>query len=298
MGMRAPWLLAVLALSQLTFAQQDQRPLPEGIAAKRDVTYVSGGTERQRLDVFYPTRAEKPVPLVVWIHGGAWLGGSKEGGPAMRLLDDGFAVASVTYRFSQHAKFPAQIEDCKAAIRWLRAHSKELNIDPERIGAWGSSAGGHLVAMLGVAGDKKEWERGDNLDQSSAVQAVVDWFGPTNLSSMGAQSLPNSRIDHDAPNSPESKLIGGPVQDNKDAALAASPVTYVSAKDAPTLLVHGDRDNVVPPKQSEELHTALMKAGIETQLTIIPGAGHGDGGFREPKAFVEAREFFRKHLQR
>jgi acetyl esterase/lipase len=297
MVMRASWLLFLLFLTHITFAQQGQRPLPEGISAKRDVAYVTGGTERQRLDVFYPTKAEKPVPLVVWIHGGAWMGGSKEGGPARRLLDDGFAVASVTYRFSQHAKFPAQIEDCKAAIRWLRAHAKELNIDPERIGAWGSSAGGHLVAMLGVTGDKKEWERGENLDQSSAVQAVVDWFGPTNLLTMGAQALPDSRIDHDAANSPESKLVGGPVQENKDAASAASPVTYVSAGDAPILLVHGDRDNVVPPKQSDELHAALKKAGIETSLTIIPGAAHGDGGFREPKAFEEARDFLRKHLK-
>src|SRR5690348_3522038 len=108
--MRAPWLLVLITLSQFTFAQGGQRPLPEGISAKRDVDYVSGGTERQRLDVFFPTKAVKPVPLVVWVHGGAWLGGSKEGGPALRLLEDGFAVASVTYRFSQNAKFPAQIE--------------------------------------------------------------------------------------------------------------------------------------------------------------------------------------------
>jgi dipeptidyl aminopeptidase/acylaminoacyl peptidase len=129
------------------------------------------------------------------------------------------------------------------------------------------------------------------------VQAVVDWFGPTNLVSMGKQSLPNSRIDHDAPNSPESRLVGGAVQENKEAALAASPVTYVSAGDAPILLVHGDRDNVVPPAQSDEFHAALKKAGIETTLTIIPGAGHGDGGFREPKAFEEARAFFNKYLK-
>jgi acetyl esterase/lipase len=194
MGMRARWLF--LFVSTFAFAQAPQRPLPEGISAKREVAYVSGGTERQRLDVFYPAKSEKPVPLVVWIHGGAWAGGTKERCPALPLLDGGFAVASVTYRFSQHAKFPAQIEDCKAAIRWLRAHAKELNFDPDRIGAWGSSAGGHLVALLGTTGDEKDWDKGENLDQSSKVQAVVDWFGPSNLLTMGAQSRPDSRIDH------------------------------------------------------------------------------------------------------
>jgi acetyl esterase/lipase len=294
--MKARWLLIVF--STIAFAQAPQRPLPEGITAKRDVAYVTGGTERQRLDVFYPAKTEKPVPLVVWIHGGAWAGGSKERCPAMRLLDDGFAVASVTYRFSQHAKFPAQIEDCKAAIRWLRAHAAELNIDGDRIGAWGSSAGGHLVALLGVAGDKAEWNKGDNLEHSSGVQAVVNWFGPANLLSMGAQSGPDSRIDHDAASSPESRLIGGAVQEHKAAAALASPVTHVSAGDAPMLLVHGDRDNVVPSKQSDELHAALQKAGVESTLVVIPGAGHGDGGFRTPQTFDAVRNFFAKHLRR
>lgn len=288
------WLILVAA----SVAQEGQRPLPEGITARRDVTYVKDGTERQRLDVFYPAKAGKPVPLVVWIHGGAWLGGTKERCPAMPLLEDGFAVASVTYRFSQHAKFPAQIEDCKAAIRWLRAHATEFNIDPARIGVWGASAGGHLVALLGVAGDRKEWERGGHLDQSSRVQAVVNWFGPANLLTMGAQSGPDSRIDHDAPNSPESKLVGGPVQERKEAATAASPVTYASADDAPMLLVHGDRDNVVPIGQSKELHEALKKAGVDVTFTTIPGAGHGDGGFRERGNLVAVRDFFWKHLMK
>ena len=175
-------------------AQQNPRPLPVGYLAKRDVAYVSGGTERQRLDVFFPEKSAKPVPLIVWIHGGAWSAGSKDRCPALPLLEDGYAVASVTYRFSQHAVFPAQIEDCRAAVRWLRAHAAELNIDPERIGAWGSSAGGHLVALLGVAGDKTDWDKGENLDQSARVRAVVNWFGPADLLTMGAQSSADSRI--------------------------------------------------------------------------------------------------------
>lgn len=289
--------ICLLGFGMVSLGENPRLPLPDGIQAKRDVAYFTGGTERQRLDVYYPEKAEKPVPLVVWIHGGAWLGGSKDRCPALPLLRDGYAVASVTYRFSKDGNFPAQIEDCKAAIRWLRAHAKELNIDPAHIGVWGSSAGGHLVALLGVAGDEKRWEKGENLDQSSQIQAVVNWFGPANLLTMAAQSGPDSRIQHDAPDSPESKLIGGPVQENKDAARAASPVTYVTKDDAPMLLMHGDRDNVVPYGQSVELQAALEKAGVKSELRTIKGAGHGGGGFGDPETMAAVKDFFAKHLR-
>ena len=261
-----------------------------------DIEFAKVGDVSLKLDLHVPSGTVK-APLIVYVHGGAWRAGDKEDMPLGALVQKGFAVASVDYRLSGDAPFPTMIHDIKAAIRFLRAHGKEHGLsDTSRIAIVGSSAGGHLVALLGVAGDKKEWDKGENLEQSSGVQAVVDWFGPTNLLTMGAQALPNSRIDHDSANSPESKLVGGPVQENKSAATAASPVTYASAGDAPMLLVHGDRDNVVPPKQSEELYSALKKAGVETTLTVIPGAGHGDGGFREPAAFDEVRTFFRKHL--
>ena len=212
-------LVVAFVLIALTSFAQDARPqqprLPEGISAKRDIEYVPGGGKRRMLDVYYPEKAGKPVPLVVWIHGGAWSAGSKDRTPAISLLDQGFAVASVTYRFSQDAVFPAQIEDCKSAIRWLRKNAAQYNIDPEKIGVWGSSAGGHLVAMLGVSGDVKDWEKGENLDQSSRVQAVCDWFGPSNLLTFGPQGgndRPNGARPFpatDAADSPEGKLIGG-----------------------------------------------------------------------------------------
>jgi acetyl esterase/lipase len=238
------------------------------------------------------------VPLIVWIHGGAWSGGSKDRCPALPLLEDGFAVASVTYRFSQHATFPAQIEDCRAAIRWLRAHAAEFHIDPTRIGAWGGSAGGHLVALLGVTGDRTEWDKGENLDQSAGVQAVVDWFGPADLLTMGAQSGADSRIQHDDANSPESRLIGGPLQEQKEKARAASPITYATKDDAPMLLMHGDRDNLVPHAQSIELRDALAKAGAEATLRILPGSGHGTGDFGKRESFATVREFFTRHLKK
>jgi acetyl esterase/lipase len=299
-------LLCFLSLLALASAQPPPGPrkpgpppqLPAGITAKRDVQYVPDGGPRRTLDVYFPEKSDKPLPLVVWIHGGAWRGGSKDRTPALPLLAEGFAVASVTYRFSQDAPFPAQIEDCKAAIRWLRAHAKELHIDPARIGVWGSSAGGHLVAMLGTAGDMKEWDKGENLSESSRVQAVCDWFGPAELLTMGAQSGPDSRIPHDAPDSPEAKLVGGPLQDNKDKALAASPLTYVSADDPPFLIMHGDRDALVPLQQSVDLQAALKKAGVDSTLRTLEGSGHGDGGFRDPASFDAVKDFFIRTLKK
>ena len=281
-----------------TFAQ-----LPAGIAAKRDVEYVPGGGPRQTLNVFYPEKTDKPVPLVVWIHGGAWQAGSKDRSPAMPLLEQGFAVASITYRFSQNAVFPAQIEDCKTAIRWLRKNSASLNIAPEKIGVWGSSAGGHLVAMLGVAGDMKDWDKGENLDQSSRVQAVCDWFGPSDLISFGPQGG-NDRVKNprpfpasDSADSPEGKLIGGAVPANKDKALAASPTNYVTKDDAPFLIMHGDKDPLVPAAQSTELHELLEKAGVPSKLVILPGAGHGGPQFHSRETMKQVSEFFAKTLK-
>jgi len=141
--------------------------------------------------------------VIVWVHGGAWLGGSKDRCPALSFLRDGFAVASVNYRLSQHALFPAQIEDCKAAVRWLRAQATTYMLDPDRIGVWGASAGGHLVALLGTTGDVKEFDTGGHLAHSSRVQAVCDFFGPTDFTRMS--QFP-STMDHDAPD----RLVRGP----------------------------------------------------------------------------------------
>ena len=162
----------------------------------------------------------------------------------------------------------------------------------------GSSAGGHLVALLGVSGDQQAWDKGENLGQSAKVQAVVDMFGPANLLTMGTQSPPNSRIQHDSPNSPESHLIGGAVQENKDAARAASPITYVSKDDAPFLILHGDKDPLVPYAQSEEFLAALKTAGVDATLQTIQGGGHGGPGFQTPEMQAMVRDFFAKHLRK
>jgi len=158
------------------------------------------------------------LPLIIHIHGGGWSGGDKNGIPPIGLVANGYALASVQYRLSGEAIFPAAIQDCKAAVRWLRANAKKYNLDPDHFGVWGGSAGGHLVALLGTSGGVKEFEVGDNLNVSSKVQAVCDWFGPTDFLQMNAQAKAGAggALDHDGPKSPESRFIGGAIQENKD----------------------------------------------------------------------------------
>jgi len=260
---------------------------------------VPDGHERQRLDLYLPQRkdgqdASKGLrPLIIWVHGGAWRSGSKDRTPAVRFVDEGYAVASVNYRLSQHAVFPAQIQDCKAAVRGLRANAGKYGYDPNRFGAWGASAGGHLVATLGTAGDVNDFDVGPNAGVSSRVQAVCDFFGPTDLTKMSSFW---STMNHDAPDSPESLLIGGPVQENKDKARRANPIAYVTKDDPPFLIVHGDKDPLVPHNQSEIFCKALKDAGVAVTFYTVPGGGHG--GFQDPSVNSLVGDFFRKHLKR
>ena len=187
------------------------------------------------------------------------------------------------------SRFPAQINDCKAAIRWLRAHAAEYRLDPDHIGVWGASAGGHLAALLGTTGDVQELEgHGGNLDQSSRVQCVVDWFGPADLTTMGRQ------VDHLG--TPVARLIGGPVQENKEKARKASPLAYVSKDSAPFLIMHGDKDKLVPLEQSEKLAAALAKAGVEVKLQIVKDGSHFGPGFSSPENWKLIEDFFAQHL--
>jgi len=234
---------------------------------------------------------------VVWIHGGGWRGGDKGGGRRLvPLVENGYIGVSINYRLTHEATWPAQIHDCKAAIRWIRANAHLYNFDADRIGVWGSSAGGHLAAMLGTSGgvEPLEGELG-NSGYSSRVQAACDLFGPSDIARMGEQPGPDAGLDHDAPNSPESRLLGGPVQEMKEKARSASPLTYVGPDDPPFLIVHGTRDNVVPFAQSELLAKALKKAGVEVTLKPVEGAGHGLRGVEGTTEDVQ--KFFDKHLK-
>jgi acetyl esterase/lipase len=283
-------LAILLTGSWLAHGQEPPKrpPLPAGVKAHRDLEYVKNGHERQKLDLYLPEKADGPLPVVVWVHGGGWRGGSKERCPAIPFASKGFAVASVNYRLSQHATYPAQIEDCKAALRWLRANATTYRLIPDRIGVWGASAGGHLVALLGTAGDVKELDRGEHLDQSSRVQAVCNWFGPADFSRMGGPS----------PDSPVTRLFGGTVAERKDLATQASPVTHASKDDPPFLIMHGDQDKLVPLAQSERLAEVLKKAGVDVTLRTLKGAGHGGGDFNSPETLKVIEDFFGAHLKK
>jgi acetyl esterase/lipase len=291
-------LVACLVLSGSVPAQQvpPRQDAPADVEVYRDLGYLPDGHERHKLDVYVPKNAKGQLSLVVWVHGGGWSMGSKNNPPALFLLRHGYVVASINYRLSQHAPFPAQIEDCKAALRWLRAHADRYHIDPKHVGVWGASAGGHIVALWGTTNGKKEFEgKEGHLDQSSSVQAVVDYFGPTDLLDLGKPSLDRNPM--------LSKLLGGPVEKIKDKAVLASPLTHVSKDCPPFLIVHGDKDAAVPYRQSEDLAAALKKAGVDVTLRKLEGVGHGGGemaGYTSHgvPAANRAREFLNEESQK
>ncbi|MCS7167642.1 MAG: alpha/beta hydrolase [Gemmatales bacterium] len=277
-----------------TWCQEKPKPKPPAVPPDtqvlRDLEYVPEGHERHKLDLYLPQKANKPMPLIVWIHGGGWRGGSKDNPPTLWLAERGYALASINYRLSQHATFPAQIHDCKAAIRWLRAHASKYDIDPNRIGVIGASAGGHLAALLGAGGDIPELEGNLGLTKvSSRVQAVCDIFGPTDF-------LRFEPMNRD-PKSVLAQLLGGTVEEKKELARLASPVTHASKDDPPFLILHGTADKVVPLAQSEYLENALRGAGVEVTLIRIDNAGHGGPQFNTPEIRKTISDFFDKHLR-
>lgn len=259
----------------------------------QDLAYVTNGRSRQKLDLFIPDTGKK-LPLIVWIHGGAYRTGSKKDNVPLEYTEQGFAVASLNYRLSQHAVFPAQIEDLSAAVRWLRANAKKYRLAPNRFGVWGESSGGHLAALLGVTGSTNTFAVGEHLDISCQVQAVADYFGPTDFLEMDAQGLPGG-MAHNPSDSPESELIGGPIQDHKDRAAKANPITYVTAEAPPFLIVHGDKDPLVPFQQSVLLHNALVAHGVPASFYTVIGGGHGN--FKDPKVAEITLKFFERYLK-
>ncbi|TWT65259.1 alpha/beta hydrolase [Allorhodopirellula solitaria] len=267
----------------------------DGVTAHRDLAYAEGDDSRQRLDLYLP-ESSKPLPVIVWIHGGGWQAGSKDYCLPLRagFAKQGYAIASIGYRLSDQAQFPAQIEDCKAAIRWLRAHADEYHLDRERVGVWGSSAGGHLAALVASSGDVKEFDVGKNLEQSSAVEAVCDFYGPTDFEAF--VTTPDYQR-HARANSPEAKLIGGAVLENLEKARRVNPITYVSKDDPPFLIVHGDQDGTVPLNQSELLFNALKKVQVPVHFHTIEGAGHGGRAFSEAPIDELVSDFFEKNLK-
>lgn len=268
------------------------------LEVKADLAYAATDNPRQKLDLFLPRKpaTDKPLPLVVFIHGGGWRNGDKGSGlrRVAAFVESGeFVGASIGYRLSGEAIWPAQIQDCKAAIRWLRAHAKEFGFDPDRIAVMGSSAGGHLVAMLGTSGDVKKLEGslGQHNAVSSRVNCVIDEFGPTNFLTMN--DFPG-KMDHLAEDSPESKLLGQQITKVPELVREASPITYVTKDDPPILILHGTKDPLVPYQQSVVFAEALRKAGVTVTLQKIENGEHG--GFNNEEVNARTKAFLQKHL--
>lgn len=273
----------------------------ENLAIKRDIPYAGNDNPRQKLDLYLPKKptTNKPLPVIAFIHGGAWRGGHKNSGlhRLSPLIASGdYAGVSIAYRLSGESQWPSQIHDCKAAIRWIRANAKEHNLDPDKIAVWGTSAGGHLVAMLGTSGEVKELEGkiGKHLDQSSRVDCVINFFGPAEMLTMGDHP---SSMDHNAPDSPESLLLGGPILENKDKARSASPITHITKDDAPILNIHGTADKLVPYPQSVEFNKKLVAAGVTSNLVTVKDGGHGNFGKATDQVNKAITEFLTHHLK-
>ncbi|UCC96327.1 MAG: alpha/beta hydrolase [Phycisphaerales bacterium] len=272
--------------------------IPDNVTVEKDIVYLEAGDYPVTLDIAVPKGLTKPVPAVVHIHGGGFAGGAKNARHAVRYAVEGFIGVSINYRLSGVAPFPAAVQDCKAAIRWLRANAEKYHIDPDHIGIWGTSAGGHLVAILGTSGGDQYLEGyGGNAEYSSDVQAVVDHFGPTDFLKMGGNHL--------ASNSPESRFLGGKITGLPDQVRRANPITYVDKNDPPMLIIHGKEDRTVIFNQSELLYAALQKAGVIAKLVPVANAGHGyrptpQGATtspRRPEIDDMELEWFRQYLK-
>lgn len=295
------WLAVTIAaavlgvqIAQPVMARRQPTEVPNA-TIQRDLVYKHVNGSVLALDLYCPEKVSGPLPVIVWLHGGGWSRGRKERCPAVTLVQNGYAVASIDFRLTDVAPFPAQIEDCKAAVRWLRANASKYNLNPDRIGVWGFSSGGHLAALLGTSGGVKELEgNGDNMSYSSQVQAVCVVSGPGDLLEQYREAL-----EHAGEMNPRVKpaleaLIGGSPEQNKAKAMAASPISYVSKDDPPFLIIQGEDDPTVPVSVTKSFYTALKAAGVDVTLEIAAGRGHGVGG---SKFQPMIKEFFDKHLR-
>ena len=255
-----------------------------------EIPYATHGGQTLHLNLYLPEPSETPIPVVVWLPGGGW--SSCGNGPdAAFLTEAGFAVASVRYRLSQEAPAPANIQDCKAAVRWVRANAAGYNFDFGHIGVFGASAGGHLAALLGMSDGVAEFLTSEYPGMPNGVQAICDFCGPTDL---GQMAVPANRTGYPLLYDVTCQYLGGPVEERLELARLVSPLSYVSAGIPPILIIHGDADDVVFVSESTALHVALTDAGADSSLVVLPGAGHGwDWNITNPMV----TEFFSRTLR-
>lgn len=276
-------------------------------------TYLLEGSQgRLLLDLYLPKVAStQPLPVLIFIHGGGWVERSKEDCPGELVARRGFALACINYRYSYQAIFPAQIHDVKAAVRWLRKNATRYNLDPNRFGAWGDSAGGHLSALLGTSAGVPSLEGATgNEPISSKIQAVSNWYGPTDLTKFprAFAEFPTPEVLEKNQGQPWLKLtevvyrlLGGPVSQRRELAALANPIAHIDDRDPPFLIVHGELDDVVPISQSDLLVKALQEKGVKVEYVRDRNLKHSYRGQNgepfDPNLMEITLNFFERHLK-
>ncbi|MBX9685404.1 MAG: alpha/beta hydrolase [Candidatus Obscuribacterales bacterium] len=261
------------------------------------VNYSSGLADLpHQMNVYLPPMQGSKFPLIIYVHGGGWQWRpDKIPSWIPSFVKAGYAVACVNYRLSSEGRFPAQMEDLNTALRFLKSNSAKINVDPDRIGVFGLSAGGHLAALMGTSWNSAAMDPGPaDKTVSRKVKAVCDWYGPTDLYALGTKQYPGNTWDLSSPNAPLSLLLGGQASLKKAEADAASPITYVSPASAPILIMHGNKDEIIPVSQSQEFAAALKKAGVDVTYIELNGIRHG---FQDRKSLETVRNFFDKQLK-
>ena len=279
-----------LVIFALVFVAGCVPRLPDSVKQDRNIEYAKVGTNSLLLDIYSPKQPVGKLPIVLWIHGGSWKLGSKDPCPIGFMATQNLAIVSMNYRLSGVAPYPAQIFDCKGAVRWLRANADKYGLDADHVGVFGASAGGHLAALLGTTAGVKDLEGdvGGNLNYSSRVQVVCAFYPPTDLDKLVTKE--SLRTD---PTTDVGRFLGGALNDKLDVAALANPVRYASNDSAPFYILHGASDKLVPVSQSQLLYDALKKAGVEVHLAIVPG---GHGIIAPPNRAMEIYKFFQAHM--
>jgi acetyl esterase/lipase len=263
------------------------------IKSEKNIVYGKGEDVDLELDLAMPAEGKGPFPAIVCIHGGGWKSGSRQQLTALteHLAKNNFVAVTVTYRFAPKYKFPAQIEDCKASVRWLRANAEKYSVNPDKIGAVGFSAGGHLASLLGAADDKAGLEgKGGNPKQATKIQAVVSFFGPTDFTDKTWNAAAETTFFV--------PFLGGRYEEKKDAYRQASPIIYCTKEAPPFLFFHGTKDPLVSIEQSQKMSKKLTGLGVSAELVTMEGEGHGWGGDKLLKTIDQTTRFFKDKLQK
>lgn len=281
----------VLALSFCALSKAAELVVPEGVVFERNVEYSNPDDQHLQMNIARPKTGDGPFPAVLCVHGGGFRAGSREGynGLCLTLAQHGFVAVTMSYRLAPKFQFPAAVHDSKAAVRWLRASAVKLNIDPERIGVTGSSAGGHLAQFLGVTAGVKEFEGSENPGFSSAVTCVVNVYGPSDFTKSYGKSVDAHEV--------LPLWLGGNLETARPRHIQSSPLNWVTPAAAPTLIIHGTEDKYVAYEQAIWMRDRLTSSGVEVELLTMEGAGHGFSGLVAEKADQALIRFFETKLK-